>query len=101
MLDGGPRAAGKMATKEPVVLPASLPSPAKMETLVFVSLTEHLLKPLASRTLTLRPCYSQVLSHAWPLLETHPLLSLFCLQLCYSLSPSPLYLDFLQASLLD
>ena len=94
MLDGGPRAAGKMATKEPVVLPASLASPAKMETLVCVSLTEHLLKPLASWTLTLRPCYG----HYLKLILFFPC---FVFTWGYSLSLSPLYLDFLQANLLD
>ena len=46
--DGGPTAAGKMATEEPIVLPASITSSAKMETIGFVSLMDHFLKPLPS-----------------------------------------------------
>lgn len=59
VLDGGPTAAGKMATEELVLLPASIASPAKMETLGFARLSDHILNEAScSRTLTFRPWYS-------------------------------------------
>lgn len=58
VLDGGPTAAGKMTAEEPVLLSASIASLARMETLGFVSLMDHVLKPLTHQTLAFRPWYS-------------------------------------------
>lgn len=101
-LDGGPTAAGKMATEEPVVLPASITSPAKMESLGFVSLMDHFLKPLASlrswhQTLVF-PSASSCVVLAWNSSSSFPG---FCLHLTYSLPWCPLYLNYPPANLPD
>lgn len=62
-----------------------------------VSLMEHLLKPLASQIFDILGAFLCVVIH----LSTCPLLFLFHLHLAYPLPWSPLYLDYLQANLLD